>query len=194
ADLRAAARAHRVHGAAKDIGEIVGQLLVVRERLARGEKEAAIERPGGAADRHHQGLADHLERLVERLRRDGVEFAEHGFATALHVGPVVAVADRLIEARQLRRAGDDLLCGRLDQRFECLRWQRHLFDPLAPLMNRRGNPLPRTVETQRMHQLQIDLLAGLQRLMRIRQRHQRLALIVQMNMILLAEVLDPMHA
>ena len=51
------------------------------------------------------------------MRADGVEFSKHRLEAAFHVGAVIAVADRLIERGQFRRAGDDLLGGRLDQRF-----------------------------------------------------------------------------
>jgi hypothetical protein len=57
-------------------------------------------------------------------------------------------------------------------------------------MSRRRNALPCAIEAERAHQMQFDLLTGLQRLMRIRKRHQCRTLIVQMNMILLAKVLD----
>src|SRR5215471_4335907 len=63
-----------------------------------------------------------------------------------------------------------------------------------PLLNHRRDTLPCAIETERMHQVQFDLLAGTKRLMRIRKRHQRLALVVQVNMILLTEVLDAVHA
>ena len=51
--------------------------LLLRQRIAGGQKEAAVERPGRAADGHHQRLADCLERLVERLRADRIELAQH---------------------------------------------------------------------------------------------------------------------
>src|SRR5579859_850397 len=54
--------------------------------------------------------------------------------------------------------------------------------------------LPLAVEIERVRQPQFNLLSGLQRLVRVGKRHQRLALIVQMYVILFAEVLDPVHA
>src|SRR5262249_4201505 len=50
------------------------------------------------------------------------------------------------------------------------------------------------VEIERMLQVQFNLLTDLERLARVRKRHQRLALIVQVYVILLAQALDPMHA
>ena len=57
AGLRTAARAHRLDAAAEDLGKIVGQLLL-STALRRPRGTAAVERPGRAADRHHQSLAD----------------------------------------------------------------------------------------------------------------------------------------
>jgi hypothetical protein len=54
--------------------------------------------------------------------------------------------------------------------------------------------LPCAIETERVHQLQFNLLTGTKRLMGIRQRHQCLALVVQVNVILLAKVLDAVDA
>ena len=64
-------------------------------------KKAAVKRTGGAADRHHQRLADALDRLARRQRGDQIELAEHRLRAALHVDPVIAVADRLVERGQL---------------------------------------------------------------------------------------------
>lgn len=50
------------------------------------------------------------------------------------------------------------------------------------------------IETERMHQVQFDLLTGAKRPVRIRKRHQGLTLIVKVNVVLLAEVLDAVHA
>src|SRR5512147_422402 len=61
-------------------------------------------------------------------------------------------------------------------------------------VNQRRDALPSAIETERLHQVQFDLLTRTKRLMRIRQRHQRLPLIVQVNVILLAEVLDAVDA
>src|SRR6185437_4944124 len=57
-----------------------------------------------------------------------------------------------------------------------------------------GDALSVTVEIEWVHQPQFNLLSGLQRLAWISKRHQGLALIVQVNVILLAEVLYLMHA
>src|SRR5215471_11727071 len=63
-----------------------------------------------------------------------------------------------------------------------------------PLVSHRRDALSCAIETERMHQVQFYLLTGMKRLVRIRKRHERLTLIVQVNVILLSEVLDAVHA
>jgi hypothetical protein len=69
----------------------------LRQCLASSHKESAIQRSGCAADRHHQRFTDGLKRLINRLRADRIELAQHRFKTPLHIDAVVAVTDRLIE-------------------------------------------------------------------------------------------------
>ena len=61
-------------------------------------------------------------------------------------------------------------------------------------MNRRCNAPSGGVEIKRFDQLEFNVLGGLKRLMRIGQRYQHLAAIFQVHMILVAEMLDAMHA
>ncbi len=128
AGLRAAPRADGADAGAEHVGKIVRELLAA-QRFADREKEAAVKRPRGAADRHDQGLADNPKRLVDRLRADGIEFAEHGLESPLHVDAVVAVADRLVERGQFRRAGDDLFGGGFHHRLQLLWLKRHRAHP-----------------------------------------------------------------
>ena len=61
-------------------------------------------------------------------------------------------------------------------------------------MNRGRDTPSRRIEIERLDELQFDVLAGFQRLMRIGKRHQHPASIFEMNVILVAEVLDAMNA
>ena len=68
-----------------------------------------------------------LERLVQRLcSRSYRACPSTASKSALHVDAVIAVADRLIERGQFRRAGDDLFGGVLDQGFERIGLECHL--------------------------------------------------------------------
>src|SRR6516162_927872 len=58
----------------------------------------------------------------------------------------------------------------------------------------RGDSPPRGIEVKRMSQSKFNLLAGLQRLMGIRQRDHGPASVLEMDVILLAQMLDPVHA
>ena len=61
-------------------------------------------------------------------------------------------------------------------------------------MNRRCDAPSRGVEIERIDKLQFDILVGMQRLMRVGKRHQHLASIFEVHMILIAEVFDAMDA
>ena len=64
ADIRAAALLHRLDALAEDFRDAGG--ILRRARLAHRHEQAAVERPGRAADLHHQGHAGLLQGLVER--------------------------------------------------------------------------------------------------------------------------------
>ncbi len=61
-------------------------------------------------------------------------------------------------------------------------------------MTRRRDAPSGGIEIKRVHQLQLDFLAGFQRLMRIGKGHQRLAPVFEVDVIAIAEVLDAVHA
>jgi len=61
-------------------------------------------------------------------------------------------------------------------------------------VSRRCDAPSRGIEIERIDKLQFDLLVGLQRLMRVGKRHQHLASIFEVHMILIAEVFDATHA
>src|ERR1700757_5306377 len=63
-----------------------------------------------------------------------------------------------------------------------------------PLLRECGDSSPRRIEVKRMPQAKFNLLAGLQRLMGIRQRDHGLPPVLEMNVILLAQMLDTVHA
>src|ERR1700677_4438823 len=60
-------------------------------------------------------------------------------------------------------------------------------------MHRRYDPLSPSIEIKRLNELQFDLLSSLQRRMWIGQSHQCAIAILQVNVILIAEMLDPAH-
>src|SRR5437868_954718 len=56
-----------------------------------------------------------------------------------------------------------------------------------------GYALPGRIEIQRIGELQADLLAGNERLVRIGQRHEGTTLVVEMDVVLVAKMLNPVH-
>jgi hypothetical protein len=60
-------------------------------------------------------------------------------------------------------------------------------------MNCRCDSPARRIEVERVHQPQLDVLTGCKRLMRVGKRHQGLTSIFEIDMILIAEVLDAVH-
>src|SRR5216683_407100 len=78
----------------------IGTCRLLRKRLAEFHEEGADQRPGCAADFHHQRHADRLQHLGQRLIRKARQRREHSLKTPLHVQPVIAVTDRLVEAGQ----------------------------------------------------------------------------------------------
>ena len=73
---------------------------VRRQFLAQRHEQRAVQRARGAADLHHQRHADRLQRFRQRLAASLVELGQHRLEAALHVEPVIAVADGLVERRQ----------------------------------------------------------------------------------------------
>ena len=61
-------------------------------------------------------------------------------------------------------------------------------------MNCRCDAPARRIEVEWVHQSQFDLLTGGKRLMRVGKRNQGLAPIFEIDVILIAEVLDAVHA
>ena len=69
--------------------------------LAELHEQRAVERSGGAADLHDQRMPMRLQRIRAAACPRASEVGQHGLEAALHVDAVVAVADRLVERRQL---------------------------------------------------------------------------------------------
>ena len=61
-------------------------------------------------------------------------------------------------------------------------------------MNRCGDPPSGRIEVEWLDKLELDILAGGERLMRIGQHHERLAPILKVNVVLIAEVFDAVDA
>ena len=100
--------AARLHGLDRLAERLRHRRAVVlgRQRLAERHEQRAVERARGAADLHHQRHADAFAApRASAGRRSPSRSAAHRLEAALHVDAVVAVADRLIEPRQLARRG-----------------------------------------------------------------------------------------
>jgi hypothetical protein len=65
------------------------------------EQQRAVERPRRAADLGHERHGRRLQDRAGALRLGGVELLQRGAHAAVHVGAVVAVADRGVEANEL---------------------------------------------------------------------------------------------
>jgi hypothetical protein len=100
AALRLAARLHRRDRAAESTHQ-VGAGRLGRQVLAQSHEQGAVKRTGGAADLHHQHGADALQEIGPGLGAEIGGIGQHGLKAALHVEAMVAIADRLVEGRQL---------------------------------------------------------------------------------------------
>ena len=134
--------------------------------LPMRHEEAAVERARGAADLHHQRLAERFQRFAGRLGGDRVELGQHGLEAALHVDAVIAVADRLVERGQL--VGVLAMTCSAAAAISDLK-VRAVESHARSSLGRDGDALAGRVEIERVDQLQADLLAGGERLMRIGQ-------------------------
>ena len=105
---------------------------------------------------------------------------EHGLETALHVQSVIAVADRLVEAGQF--------FGMLDHR--TLRAPAPVF-PWLPDRDSCRDPPAIRIEEQRLVEAKRHDIPGAEPGFRVGQRHDGLAAKVEMEMVLVAEMLDP---
>ena len=128
---RFAARSDRVDSGGKGFRQ-KRKVGPIADRFAHGHEQAAVERARSAPDLHHESHADRLQRFPGRLRGYAVELKQHFLATALHVDPVVAVADRLIQQRELVGALDDVLGRRGDHRPENGGIERHDWNLIPP--------------------------------------------------------------
>ena len=70
-------------------------------RRAHLQEQRPVERAGGAADARHERHADRLQQRADVVALDRVELLDHLAHPAVHVRPVVAVADRRVELDQL---------------------------------------------------------------------------------------------
>ena len=85
--------------------------VLARQRAGAAEEGRPVERTGRAADRADEGLAGLAEEVgrgggvgrAVRRPRPRVEHRDDGREPAVHVDPVIAVADRLVELGQCRR-------------------------------------------------------------------------------------------
>ena len=96
----------------------------VRKLLSQRQKQRSIERPRRAANFHHELRADGLEEIRQLHRRKRVQILQDRFEAALHVVPVIAVADGGVERRQFVDMGDDAVGDRDDQPALSLRVER----------------------------------------------------------------------
>ena len=112
-------------------------------------EQRAIERPEGAADLHHQRHAELVQSRRQIARRHRLRLGLRRLETALHVDAVIAIADRLVERRQLVARGNDPVRQRVDEK---------------PMSLASMCPIPATgcrpIEEQRPDHRQLDLIAG----------------------------------
>src|SRR5262252_9252859 len=82
--------------------------------LAKLHEERSIERAGSAPHFHHERATDAVEKRADVARRQSVEIGEHGFETAPHVEPMIAVADCLVEFSEFVGVRDNTARDRVD--------------------------------------------------------------------------------
>ena len=65
-------------------------------------EEHPVERAAGAPDRRDEGRADGLEGRPDVGGGEAVQLADHGREAAVHVDPVIGIADRRVQLREVR--------------------------------------------------------------------------------------------
>src|SRR3954454_13869567 len=83
---------------------------LLRKRLAKLHEEGADQWSGSAADLHDQRHSNRLQHLRQRFVRQAGQCGEHGLETPLHIQPVIAVADCLVQAGQFFGVFDHRRC------------------------------------------------------------------------------------
>src|SRR5918996_3161385 len=87
-------------------GEV--ELLATGGRHAHLQEQGSVQRAGGSADARDQRHPDRLEQRADVLALGAVELLDRLAHAAIHVGAVVAVADRRVEPDQLGAVLGDL--------------------------------------------------------------------------------------
>ena len=161
----------------------------VRQCLAERHEQRAVERTGRAADLHDQRRPDAFSASGSGFGGDASTSASTASKPRFMLSAMIAVADRLIELGQLVGAGNDR-CATASIRACASRDRSSCVPPPVAARSR----LPARIEVQRLDQLERDPVARLELAVRVAQASPAHASpIVEVNVVLIAEMLDPVH-